>query len=213
LTLLNPDEYRRNLLVYTTAAFNLLPPMRRPLVLDAGCGTGVPTLQLAELTEGVVVAANVDEMALCRLRKTVRKRDLADRVMPVRCALERMQFPNGVFDLVWSEGSVWQIGFARALDVLGGCTKNGGCLVVHDEAANYWQKLQAVEKAGWLLHGFFVLSDEAWWHEFYRNLERKLPAANAVQPPYDLRSIGEEIERFKRTPYAYRSAFFAMRKP
>ena len=41
------DRFREPLLKYTRKAFQLLPKLDKPRILDVGCGSGVPTIELA----------------------------------------------------------------------------------------------------------------------------------------------------------------------
>ena len=49
---LNLEQLRKGFLKYTRMAFQMLPKMNSPRILDIGCGTGVPTLELARLSDG-----------------------------------------------------------------------------------------------------------------------------------------------------------------
>ena len=41
------DAVRERLSKFTAKAFQMLPKLDRPRILDVGCGSGVPTLKLA----------------------------------------------------------------------------------------------------------------------------------------------------------------------
>ncbi|HJX03327.1 MAG TPA: class I SAM-dependent methyltransferase, partial [Dehalococcoidia bacterium] len=58
------DGFRKRLLKYTRKAFQLLPQLDHPRILDIGCGSGVPTLELARLSNGEIVAVDNDAGAL-----------------------------------------------------------------------------------------------------------------------------------------------------
>lgn len=58
-------------LEYTCRAFQMLPPMHRPRILDIGCGKGGPTLELARLSHGEVIGMDPDHSALNRLSQRV----------------------------------------------------------------------------------------------------------------------------------------------
>ena len=62
------------------------------------------------------------------------------------------------------------------------------------------------------LLGFFLLSDGAWWDEYYKPLESALAKADSVRPPHQLSVILKEVEQFRIEPHRFRSAFFIMRK-
>ena len=58
------DKCRRNLNKYTIKAFLSIPKIDNPLILDMGCGTGVPTLALGEICNGNIYAVDSDNSCL-----------------------------------------------------------------------------------------------------------------------------------------------------
>ena len=62
------DRCRAKLLPYTRRAFSSVPPVSNPLIVDAGCGTGVPTIELARLSGGTIYAVDTDARSLEILR-------------------------------------------------------------------------------------------------------------------------------------------------
>jgi predicted RNA methylase len=58
------DNCRKNLNKYTLRAFSLIPKIENPLILDMGCGTGVPTLALMEACNCSMYAVDVDNLSL-----------------------------------------------------------------------------------------------------------------------------------------------------
>ena len=46
------DLVRKRLLKYTRKAFRMLSQMDKPRILDIGCGSGAPTLELSRLSQG-----------------------------------------------------------------------------------------------------------------------------------------------------------------
>lgn len=210
--ILDPDTVRSNLLTYTDTAFALLPRLDNPTILDAGCGTGVPTVRLAELSGGTVVALDTNPVALLRLAEKIRQKGLVGRVTLVNCAIEHMPFVKKVFDVIWAEGAIAHLGFAPATRLLGEYLKDGGFLVVHDDAADVLQKISTIHGAGFSLMGFFLLAENVWWEQYYRHLASAVEGAVTVRPPHDLGRIRTELEQFGREPERFQSAFFIMRK-
>jgi len=45
------DLIRERLSKYTRKAFHILPKLDKPRILDIGCGSGVPTMELARLSD------------------------------------------------------------------------------------------------------------------------------------------------------------------
>lgn len=170
-----------------------LPPS--PKVLDLGCGVGGQTLQLAELTSGSIVAVDSHAPSIERLRAVVAARGLADRIRPMVGDMAEPGLPPASFDLVWSEGALYNIGLKRALGVCHGLLRAGGYLVFTDAV---WRKenpplavkaifaddyptmgrvpdvLAAIDRCGFSLSDHFTLPDEAWWDDFYTPMELRL---------------------------------------
>jgi len=46
------DLLREGLIKYTRKAFHMLPKLDKPCILDVGCGSGIPTMELARLSNG-----------------------------------------------------------------------------------------------------------------------------------------------------------------
>jgi SAM-dependent methyltransferase len=208
----NPERFRRNLLAYTTRAFHLLPVIDKPEILDLGCGTGLATLHLAALCAGAIVAVDWDGRALEILKRRIRKKQLSERIRVVHCRIEDMPFAEESFDIIWGEGALGGIGFVRALGLLRGCLKDGGFLVLHDDAGGSMDKIKALPGAGFALRGYFYLSQEVWRQEYFHPLESALNAATAAAEPYELRVLRRELEEFKKEPQRCASAFFVLEK-
>ena len=58
------DSLRKAFIKYTIKAFHLLPDMERPRILDVGCGSGLPAMELARLTEGEIIGLDIDRSSL-----------------------------------------------------------------------------------------------------------------------------------------------------
>jgi len=45
------DNIRKRLLKYTRKTFRMLPQLEKPRILDVGCGSGIPTLELGRFVD------------------------------------------------------------------------------------------------------------------------------------------------------------------
>ena len=117
---------------YTRQAFQMLPALESPCILDVGCGRGGPTLELARLSRGQVVGLDIHTPSLEILASKIEEAGLAGRVHVVRCSMSDMSFPDECFDVVWTEGGIFVVGFARGLDAWRRLIKPGGFLAVHE---------------------------------------------------------------------------------
>ena len=180
----------------TVRALKLLPDLpASSQVLDIGCGNGAQTLVLAEQLGGQVVAVDNHQPFLDRLTKDIAGRDLKAEVVPKLASMFDLPFADQSFDLIWSEGSIYIIGFSEGLKRWWPLLKPDGYLVLTDmiwlkedppeEIVSYWQvnnpgmtdvsqRLAAVQAAGYELLGHFTLSSEAWSKEYYQPLRRQI---------------------------------------
>jgi ubiquinone/menaquinone biosynthesis C-methylase UbiE len=111
---------------YTRQAFRMLPAMARPAILDIGCGPGAATMELARLSEGDVTGLDFHQPFLDRLNVKIEEVGLLDRVKAVHGSMSEMDFPDGSFDIIWAEGSIYIIGFDRGLREWRSLLKPGG---------------------------------------------------------------------------------------
>ena len=211
------DKIRKRLLKYTRKAFRMLPHMNRPRILDIGCGSGISTLELARLSQGEVIGIDIDQPALDRFNTGIRQAGFIDRVQALNCSMFDMQFPDESFDIVWSEGSIYAIGFERGLREWKRFLKPAGCMVVHDEQGNVKGKLKQISNCGYDLLGYFILSQETWWAEYFAPLEKWIAESETgyTDDPKILEELHQarvELDMFEKYPERNNSVCFVMKK-
>src|SRR5690606_24786610 len=81
-----------------------------PRIVDFGCGSGASSRVLAAETGARVIALDIHAPFLHRLRATA-----AARILPVVADMGEPPLAAASLDLIWSEGAVYQIGFALGL--------------------------------------------------------------------------------------------------
>ena len=214
---LEKDRIREGLGKYTKKAFHMLPKLDNPRILDVGCGSGVPTMELARLSKGQITGLDINQPLLDRLERKIKKAGLSDRVKTVKCSILDMDFPDESLDIIWSEGSIWIIGFERGLKEWRRFLKPNGFLVVHDEIGNITEKQELVSSCGYDLLEHFILGEDIWWIEYYAPLEKRINEirtqhADDPETLATLDSDQREIDMFKKNPGRYESVFFIMRK-
>jgi ubiquinone/menaquinone biosynthesis C-methylase UbiE len=209
------DLFRKNLLKYTRQAFQMLPELEDPDILDIGCGTGVPTLELARLSNGQIIGLDISKPDLDELQRKLEAEGLSDRVKTVNGSLFEIDFSDESVDIVWSEGSLFVIGFEQGLKAWRRLLKPPGFLVVHDEIGDLKTKRNLITKSGYELLGYFVVSKNEWWHDYYEPLEKRIKELR-VKYRDDRESLKvldkeqQEVDMFKRDPRG--SVFFVMQK-
>lgn len=176
------DHIRENLNKYTQKAFKKLPKLDNPHILDVGCGTGVPTLKLAELSKGHITGLDNDETSLEMLRRKIEARGLEDRVKVIDDSIFTMDFPLESFDIIWAEGSVFVMGFENSIKKWRRFLKPEGFMVIHDDNEEKNKKIEMVEKNGYRLIDEFELSHKIWWEDYYAPLQRLIKEFNDKYP-------------------------------
>lgn len=207
-------------------------------VLDLGCGVGGQTLHLAELTSGSIVALDSHAPSIERLRATVAVRGLAERIQPMVGDMAAPGLPPASFDLVWSEGALYNIGIENALRICRRLLRAGGYLAFTDAV---WRKenpppevkasfeddyptmgrvpdvLAAIERSGFSLIGHFTLPDVAWWEDFYTPMEIRIEELRRKYADDDealavLDQLAQEPEMHQRYSDYYAYEFFVVRR-
>ncbi|MEO0478948.1 MAG: class I SAM-dependent methyltransferase [Planctomycetota bacterium] len=167
-------------------------------VLDVGCGPGLQTLVLAEaLPEASITALDLTREYLDQLERRVDKAELGSRVAVVEGDMSAMPFAEASFDLIWSEGAAYSMGFDNAVRDWRRLLAPDGFLAVSElvwlreeppiEVAAYFgaeypqmafheDVAERFRGFGYELIGHFTLPDAAWWDDYYGALEKKLPA-------------------------------------
>ena len=211
------DKIRKRLLKYTRKAFRMLPQMNRPRILDIGCGSGIPTLELARLSQGEIIGIDIDQPALDKFTRKIKEAGLTDRVQAVNCSIFDMDFTDESFDTIWSEGSIYAIGFEKGLREWRRLLKPGGFIVVHDEQGNVREKLEQISNCGYELLGYFILSKETWWTEYFAPLEKLIAESQTsyADDPHTLEELSQaqrELEMFRHNPERNSSVYFVIQK-
>ncbi|MFC2002442.1 class I SAM-dependent methyltransferase [Chloroflexota bacterium] len=211
------DLVRKRLLKYTRKAFQMLPQMDKPRILDIGCGSGIPTLELARLSQEEVIGIDIDQPALNQFTRKIKEAGLAEQVKAVNCSMFDMDFADESFDIIWSEGSIYAIGFESGLLEWRQFLKPGGFMVIHDERGNVEEKLEQLYNCGYELLGYFMLSKETWWTEYFAPLEKLIAESRKryTDDPKILEEIHqaqEELDMFKKNPERNSSACFVIKR-
>ncbi|MDD5591000.1 MAG: class I SAM-dependent methyltransferase [Dehalococcoidales bacterium] len=211
------DKIRKRLLKYTRKAFRMLPQLDHPYILDIGCGSGIPTIELARLSQGRVLGLDIDQSALARFNKRIDEMGLTESIRTLTCSMVDMDFPDDSYDIIWAEGSIYVIGFENGLRQWRRFLKPGGFMVVHDEQETIEEKLRQIANCGYKLIGYFVLSKEVWRAEYFHPLEKLIGEtmkehALSQETTEELRHAQWELEMYRKYPDRNNSVYFVMKK-
>jgi ubiquinone/menaquinone biosynthesis C-methylase UbiE len=78
-------------------------------ILDVGCGTGVQTRNLADLSAGTITAVDTHQPFLDTITAWADRGGIGGRVRTVDPSMDDIPFDNGQFDLIRSEGDIGSV--------------------------------------------------------------------------------------------------------
>lgn len=223
---------------YTHKAFEMIPTIKQPKILDIGCGPGVQTIKLAKLSDGEVIGIDIVDQFLDQLKESIEKENLQDRIKAVNQSMTEIKYPEESFDIIWAEGSIFIMGFEKGLAEWKKYIKPNGYLAVHEmawikdnppkEIRDYWERvypqiatmednLQIIKKCGYKILGYFPLPEDAWWDLYYTPLENRLKKMRIkfkdnTKGMEMVEEVQLEIDMFRKYSAWYGSVFFVMQK-
>lgn len=193
-------------------------------VADIGCGTGASTLVLAgELPNAAFVAVDLFPQFLDILARIADESGYSDRVETLAGSMEALPFATESMDVIWSEGAVYNMGFAAGVATWRQFLKPGGVLAVSEitwlqpdppeELRMHWrthypeiatasEKIAVLERVGYDLLGYLLLPETAWMDNYYEPAERRIPAFLERHP--DRADALELVEMERREAELYR---------
>jgi SAM-dependent methyltransferase len=208
-----------------------------PRIVDLGCGSGRQTLDLAEATDGTIVAIDTHAPFLDLLSAEADRRGFGARITTRLADMAEPGIDPGSVDLVWAEGSLYQMGVARGLDLAASLLRPGGYLAFTEavwrrpdppahlrDSFEYPDMGTAQDVDRWIaaspleLVAHFTLPDEAWWEAYLKPLAT---AVRLVRPRYaadasaqaELDLIQAEIDQHEEFGGFYAYEFFVVRRP
>lgn len=196
----------------TLKALSYIPDLNeKSKILDIGCGTGGQTITLAKNTDAQITAIDMLPQFLEKLMQKVKENNLIDRITAKEMLMDRLTFDEKSFDVIWSEGAVYNIGFEKGLSLWSKYLKDNGYIAVSEiswltdtrpeEIEQYWvneyseidtieNKLSVIEKCGYTSVAHFILDDKCWIDNYYQPL---LENTEAFLKKYDYADEAKEF--------------------
>jgi ubiquinone/menaquinone biosynthesis C-methylase UbiE len=199
-------------------------------IADIGCGTGAQTICLARATGAKVVAVDILEGFLERLRSLASAEGLSDRISTLRNSMDNLPFEEESLDLIWSEGAIYNMGFARGVRAWMRFLKPGAFLAVSEitwlsgqrpqEVELYWKeqypeidtasaKIRVLEDCGLMPIGYFPLRESSWTANYYRHVEANIAPFLARHPHSDTAQALAAENRLEMDLYARYKDYFS----
>lgn len=118
---------------FTRKAFSYLKNLpSEPYILDIGCGYGIQTIELARISKGKIIALDNYQPFLDILMANAKKGGFDNKIIPKNQSMLEMDFKNDTFDIIWSEGAIFIMGFRNGLKKCNQFLKNKGYFVVSE---------------------------------------------------------------------------------
>jgi len=122
----------------TLFAFSKIKANQKNLsVLDLGCGTGASTLVLSEIIEGEIIAIDNHQPFLDFLISKYNEIPQKAKLNCICLDMNNINFAENKFNLIWAEGSIYNIGFENGLKKIFPFLKKDGFVVFSE--MNYFQ--------------------------------------------------------------------------
>ena len=221
----------------TQKAFEMMLPLpESPRILDVGCGPGMQTVELLRIGTGTVLALDFLPEMIDRVNAKAESAGVSDRLETIVKDMREMDFPLSSFDIIWSEGAIYNLGFEVGLKKFQEFIRPGGYVAVSEavwlkpnppsEVVELWReyteidtvaaKLEIIKRSGYEVVGNFLLPPSAWTDQYYDPMEERIaekakdwmgvPEAEAV-----LNEARNEISVFGHYSDYFGYAFFVMR--
>jgi len=223
----------------TVRALTLIPDIpSNPSILDIACGPGRQTIALAKQTSGQIIALDKHQPFLEDVEKRAKVEGLSNSIALKRCSMADLDFDVNSFDIIWSEGAIYIMGFRKGLEYWKRFVKPGGTVAVTelswladnppDEPRKFWhenypamksvdENLKIIADLGYSLLGHFTLPKSS-WADYYQPIEKRIAElrvkyAGNKEALKLLDDEQAEIDLYHKHHDAYGYVFYVMRKP
>lgn len=207
-------------------------------IADIGCGTGASTLFLARLLKAQITAVDFLQDFLEVLESRAKNLGLSEKITALCCSMDNLPFRDEEYDVIWSEGAVYNIGFEKGVREWNRYLKVGGILVVSEitwitasrplELQKYWEdeypeidvassKIDVLEKNGYSPIGYFVLPEYCWLNNYYQPIQNNFEDflnrnGNSEEAGAIVEAENREIELYKKYKTYYSYGVYVARK-
>lgn len=161
-------------------------------IADIGCGSGAQTITLAKNLNGQITAVDLFHEFLDELNVRSKESGLNEKIITLEKSMDDLPFKHEDFDIIWSEGAIYNIGFENGIKKWKDFLKSGAYLAVSEvtwisntrpqQIQEFWtreypqidtasNKIRVLEDNGFTLAGYFILSENSWIENYYKALE------------------------------------------
>ena len=178
----------------TLRALEFVPDRPGMRIADIGCGTGGQTITIARNRDCTITAVDLLPELLEEFRARIKKAGLENRVTAIQGSMDALPFSPGEFDVIWAEGSIYNIGFERGLREWRQYLKPGGIIAVTECSwlsgarlaskfiSDYFPdidspsgKVRILEEAGYAPLAHFALPEHCWTENYFAHASARIP--------------------------------------
>ncbi|MBN2572858.1 MAG: class I SAM-dependent methyltransferase [Ignavibacteriales bacterium] len=189
-----------------------IPKNENSKILDIGCGTGVPTIWIAENFPWTVIAIDTDKDSLYYLQKKIKNKHLQNKIKTLNKSFFNYNSEDEFFEIILAEGFLnvvgFETGFKRVIKLL----KKRGYFIIHDEYKDHQKKCEFIHKNNCKIIDSLYLNEGIWWNDYYQKLEFEINNIKDIQLKSLFSSDIKEIEYYKSDPSLFRSIYYIVLK-
>lgn len=185
-------------------------------IADLGCGTGGQTMTLAGHVRGSITGIDLSPHFIGIFNRRARQSGLHDRVKGIVGSMDDLPFEKEELDLIWAEGSIYNIGFERGLNEWRQFLKPGGYMAVSESAwltaerpeeiHRFWMdiypeidtiphQVAQIWKAGYVPVASFILPETCWTEHYHAP---QIPVQEMFLQQYPENETAAEFIAFQR---------------
>lgn len=207
-------------------------------IADLGCGTGASCLTLAQYLDANITAVDLFKEFLDIVDVRAMEKGLESKITTINASIDSLEFADESFDLIWSEGAIYNIGFENGIKNWKKFLKTNGVLAVSEitwltkdrpkEINDYWQaaypeiataseKIKILEDNGYKMLGYFILPVNAWIDQYYKPMEANFDKYlqehdNSQEAQNIVNESKHEIEMYNKYKDYYSYGFYIAQK-
>lgn len=166
-------------------------------IADIGCGNGSQTITLAQNLNAHITAVDLFPEFLDELNIRAKKLGVHNKITTVEKSMDELSFAKSEFDIIWSEGAIYNIGFENGIKKWKKFLKPGGYIAISEitwlsrirprEIEEHWnveypeiatasEKIKILERNKFSPTGYFYLPHSSWLDNYYTPMEKRFDA-------------------------------------
>ncbi len=199
-------------------------------IADIGCGTGASTILLAKELDAEITAVDFLSEFLDELQSRAHDHEVADKITKLVCSMDALPFSDEEFDLIWSEGAIYNMGFEAGVSAWSRHLKPGGKLIVSEitwlsairpiDLQSHWEKeypeidvasskIGILERYGYSPEAYFFLPTHCWLENYYHPIQGRLDEFLERHSQSDQAKAIVEAEKYELALYERYSDYYS----